>query len=330
MASTWLRIRFSKAARRSSPVTPSVEGSPAAPSASNCPASSTIETRCGFSPFTAEATTWRIARTCCGSSAPRTRSTIEADGSGVSRENSGRSGSTRWTRAAWIRSIARMVRANSPSSARNRRETQGLEHAVELVNDAGQEAVDEHLRFTRLHLQPQAAGVEGRRAIAPSRIRSISARCPHQGPRRVEHRAPSERAAHPERIVVVGTGHVDRRRPPPAGVARATPGISAARIAAAPSVPAVDAATARRAGGSAVAATATPAAAATLRRGFSGSVRALYRRAWGGNGDGWGIGKVDLDRRVGWGRRLRNWNLGMGQRGGDNSQRGRQEGRRDE
>ena len=43
-----------------------------------------------------------MARTCCGSSAPRTRTTIEADGSGVSRENSGRSGSTRWTRAAWI------------------------------------------------------------------------------------------------------------------------------------------------------------------------------------------------------------------------------------
>ena len=46
-----------------------------------------------------------MARTCCGSSAPRTRSTIEADGSGVSRENSGRSGSTRWTRAAWTRSM---------------------------------------------------------------------------------------------------------------------------------------------------------------------------------------------------------------------------------
>ena len=39
-----------------------------------------------------------MARICCGSSAPRTRTTIEADGSGVSRENSGRSGSTRWTR----------------------------------------------------------------------------------------------------------------------------------------------------------------------------------------------------------------------------------------
>ena len=43
-----------------------------------------------------------MARICCGSSEPRTRTTIEADGSGVSRENSGRSGSTRWTRAAWI------------------------------------------------------------------------------------------------------------------------------------------------------------------------------------------------------------------------------------
>ena len=41
-----------------------------------------------------------MARTCCGSSAPRTLSTIEADGSTLSRENSGRSGSTRCTRAA--------------------------------------------------------------------------------------------------------------------------------------------------------------------------------------------------------------------------------------
>ena len=89
-----------------------------APSASNWPASSTIETRCGFRPLTAEATRWRMALICCGSSAPRTRTTIEADGSGVSRENSGRSGSTRWTRAAWMRSMARMVRASSPSSAR--------------------------------------------------------------------------------------------------------------------------------------------------------------------------------------------------------------------
>ena len=52
------------------------------------------------------------------SSAPRTRSTIEADGSTLSRENSGRSGSTRCTRAACTRSIALMVRASSPSSAR--------------------------------------------------------------------------------------------------------------------------------------------------------------------------------------------------------------------
>ena len=33
-----------------------------------------------------------MARICCGSSAPRTRTTIEAEGSGVSRANSGRSG----------------------------------------------------------------------------------------------------------------------------------------------------------------------------------------------------------------------------------------------
>ena len=35
-----------------------------------------------------------------------------------SRENSGRSGSTKWTLAAWMRSMARMVRESSPSSAR--------------------------------------------------------------------------------------------------------------------------------------------------------------------------------------------------------------------
>jgi len=72
-------------------VAPSPAPSPAAPLASSCPLSSTIETRCAFMPLTAEATMWRMARTCCGSSAPRTRSTMEADGSGVSRENSGRS-----------------------------------------------------------------------------------------------------------------------------------------------------------------------------------------------------------------------------------------------
>ena len=37
-----------------------------APSASSAPVSSTIETRCGFRPLTAEATRWRMARTCCG------------------------------------------------------------------------------------------------------------------------------------------------------------------------------------------------------------------------------------------------------------------------
>ena len=59
----------------------------------------------GLRPLTAEATRWRMARTCCGSSAPRTLSTIEADGSALSRENSGRSGSTRCTRAACTRSM---------------------------------------------------------------------------------------------------------------------------------------------------------------------------------------------------------------------------------
>ena len=46
------------------------------------------------------------------------RTTMEADGSGASRANKGRSGRTRCTRAAWMRSIARIVRASSPSSAR--------------------------------------------------------------------------------------------------------------------------------------------------------------------------------------------------------------------
>src|SRR5262245_6506792 len=59
-----------------------------------------------------------MARTCCASSAPRTLSTIEAVASALSRVNSTRSGSTRWTRAACTRSIALMVRASSPSSAR--------------------------------------------------------------------------------------------------------------------------------------------------------------------------------------------------------------------
>ena len=59
-----------------------------------------------------------LARTCCASSVPRTLSTIEAEGSALSRENSGRSGSTRCTRACCTRSRARMVRASSPSIAR--------------------------------------------------------------------------------------------------------------------------------------------------------------------------------------------------------------------
>jgi len=60
-----------------------LSASPTAPSASNCPASSTIDTRCGFKPLTADATKCRMALICCGSRAPRTRTTIEADGSGV-------------------------------------------------------------------------------------------------------------------------------------------------------------------------------------------------------------------------------------------------------
>ena len=60
-----------------------------------------------------------LARTCWASSVPRTLSTIEAEGSTLSRANSGRSGSTRWTRAACTRSMLRMVRASSPSSARS-------------------------------------------------------------------------------------------------------------------------------------------------------------------------------------------------------------------
>src|SRR6201992_3292801 len=52
-----------------------------------------------------------MARICCCSSAPRTRTTIEAEGSGASRENNGFSGSTRWTRAGWIRSNGRSVPA---------------------------------------------------------------------------------------------------------------------------------------------------------------------------------------------------------------------------
>ena len=91
IASTWSRIRFSNAIWRSSALI-SPEASSPAPSASNWPVSSTIDTRCGLRPLTAEATRWRMARICCGSSVPRTFTTIEADGSTLSRENSGRSG----------------------------------------------------------------------------------------------------------------------------------------------------------------------------------------------------------------------------------------------
>ena len=46
------------------------------------------------------------------------RSSQTREESAATAENNGRSGSTRWTRAAWMRSMARMVRASSPSSAR--------------------------------------------------------------------------------------------------------------------------------------------------------------------------------------------------------------------
>ena len=46
------------------------------------------------------------------------RSSQTREESSATAENNGRSGSTRWTRAAWMRSMARMVRASSPSSAR--------------------------------------------------------------------------------------------------------------------------------------------------------------------------------------------------------------------
>ena len=97
--SNWSRSLRSKPVCRSSELPSSPLASPDAPSASSRPVSSTIETRSGLSPLTAEATRWRIARTCWLSRLPRTLSTIEAEGSTLSRENSGRSGSTRWTRA---------------------------------------------------------------------------------------------------------------------------------------------------------------------------------------------------------------------------------------
>ena len=104
---------------RSSAPAAETASSPPAPSASSLPVSSTTDTRSGLSPRTAEATRWRMARTCEGSSVPFTFSTMEAEACVASRENSGRSGSTRCTRAASTRSRLRMVRASSPSSARS-------------------------------------------------------------------------------------------------------------------------------------------------------------------------------------------------------------------
>ena len=51
-----------------------------------------------------------MARTWPASSSPRSLRTIEARGGSRSRSNSRRSGMTRWTRAAWTRPMARMVR----------------------------------------------------------------------------------------------------------------------------------------------------------------------------------------------------------------------------
>ena len=54
--------------------------SPCAPSARSRPCSSTIEMFSGFSPSTADATRWRMARTWPASSSPRSFRTIEARG----------------------------------------------------------------------------------------------------------------------------------------------------------------------------------------------------------------------------------------------------------
>src|SRR6201995_3978697 len=97
-----------------------------------------------------------MALICCGSSDPRTRTTIEADGSGVSRANSGRSGSTRWTLAAWMRSMARMVRASSPSSARRWvmfcTQLVGYALALQILDDPGR-VLHAQIREQRGHLR---------------------------------------------------------------------------------------------------------------------------------------------------------------------------------
>ena len=100
-----------------------------------------------------------MARTCCASSVPRTLSTIEADGSAFSRENSGRSGSTRCTRAACTRSMARMVRdklalerAQMIDVLHEARGAERVRLVEDLVADAaalGQAALGE------LHAQPR-------------------------------------------------------------------------------------------------------------------------------------------------------------------------------
>ena len=59
-----------------------------------------------------------MARISSPESWPRTDTTIDAVGSFLSRENSARSGRTRWTRVDLIRASDEMVRANSPSRAR--------------------------------------------------------------------------------------------------------------------------------------------------------------------------------------------------------------------
>ena len=131
------------------------------PSASRRPVSSTTDTRWGFSPLTAEAMRWRIARTCCASSWPRTLSTIEAEGSGFSRENSARSGNTRCTRAACTRSMradgARELALERAQVVDVLHEIGGAEH-VGLVEDLvahaaalGQPALGE------LHAKPRDA-----------------------------------------------------------------------------------------------------------------------------------------------------------------------------
>ena len=100
-----------------------------------------------------------MARTCCGSSAPRTFSTIEAEASALSRENSGRSGSTRCTRAACTRSIARMVRdklAFERAQVVDVLDEAGGAERVGLVEDLVADAAAlGQAAFGELHAQPR-------------------------------------------------------------------------------------------------------------------------------------------------------------------------------